>query len=194
MRALVLMSLVLSTAAFAIDKKPKLDLGLKIDTGNIPKGENLAKPKEKKTTTESSATPTDVSWNVVKVQHGKNFMRGPQGAVASAAYTVAGGGNPFTTERFTTVVRVKCAAKQSAPIELQVLDSRGNAMMEGNGTVYFRGEKSDESDYTLDWDPTPLRGPGTYSLMVKIAGNVIGQYPFDVVDKNAPKTGADAGK
>jgi len=193
MRALVLISLFLSTAAFAIDKKPKLDLGLKIETGNVPKGEGLAKPKEKKVTSESSATPTDVTWSVVKVQHAKNFMRGPQGAVASSAYTVAGSGNPFTTERFSTVVRVKCAAKQSAPIELAVLDQRGNSMMEGSGTVYFRGEKSDESDYTLDWDPTPLRGPGTYSLMVKVAGNVIGQYPFEVVDKNAPKSAADSG-
>ena len=175
------------------DKKPKLDLGLKVETGNIPKGDEMAAPKEKKQKNESTQAPVDVSWTVVKVQHGKSFMRGPNGAQASSAYEVTGSGNPFTTEKFTTVVRVKCPQKVNAPIELAVLDSRGNSMMEGSGTVYFRGEKTDESDYTLDWDPTPLRGPGEYQLMVKVAGNIIGTFPFKIVDKNAAKN-ADAGR
>lgn len=171
-------------------KKPKLDLGLKVETGDVPKGEGLAKPKEKKQSTESSATPVDVSWTVVKVQHGKSFMRGPNGAVPSAPYEVQGSGSPFTTEKFTTVVRVKCPQKVNAPIELQVLDQRGNSMMEGSGTIYFRGEKSDESDYTIDWDPTPFRGPGEYTLLVKVAGNNVGTFPFRIIDKNAAKTDA----
>src|SRR3954452_10654267 len=80
MRALPL--ILIATLAFAADKKPKLDLGLKVDPGgSIPKGENLQKPKEKKVTSESSQTPVDVAWTVVKVQHGKSFMRGPSGAV-----------------------------------------------------------------------------------------------------------------
>jgi hypothetical protein len=190
--------MLIASLAFAADKKPKLDLGLKVDPGgSIPKGENLQKPKEKKVSTESSQAPTDVSWSVVKIQHAKSFMRGPNGAVATAPYEVTGGGSPFTTEKFTTVVRIKCPQKANASIELAVLDGRGNSMMEGSGTVYFRGEKTDESDYTLDWDPTPFRGPGDYSLLVKVAGNVLGTYPFKIVDKNAPKAEAaksDAGK
>lgn len=189
-------TLALAAAALLLlgaDKKPKLDLGLKVETGDIPKGDGMAAPKEKKQTHESSQTPVDVSWTVVKVQHGKSFMRGPNGATSTAPYEVQGSGNPFMTEKFTTVVRVKCPQKLNAPIELAVLDSRGNSMMEGSGTVYFRGEKTDESDYTLDWDPTPLRGPGEYSLLVKVAGNVIGTFPFKIVDKNAART-TDAGR
>jgi len=182
-----------ASAALAQDKKkPKLDLGLKVDVNSdIPKGDNLAKPKEKKQQVGSSQAATDVTWTVVKVQHGKTFMRGPGGAVASP-YEVAGSGSPFTTEKFTTVVRVKCPQKVDASIELAVLDARDNALMEGSGRLYFRGEKTDETDYALDWDPTPFRGPGEYRLLVKIAGNVTGTYPFRIVDKNAPK-GGDAG-
>lgn len=192
LRTLPLLLLFATPAIAADKKKPKLDLGLKVEVGSdIPKGNELEKPKEKKVSNESSASSTDTTWTVVKVQHGKNFMRGPNGAVSTSPYTVQGSGNPFTTERFTTVVRVKCPQKTSASIELSILDGRGNSMMEGSGTVYFRAEKSDESDYTLDWDPTPVRGPGTYNLLVKVAGNIIGTYPFEIVDKNAPK--ADAG-
>ncbi len=185
-------ALFVGSGAFAADKKPKLDLGLKVDlNSNIPKGDNLAKPKEKQQQTGSSQAPTDVSWTVVKVQHGKNFMRGPGGAVASP-YEVVGSGNPFTTEKFTTVVRVKCPQKVDATIELAVLDGRDNSIMEGSGRIYFRGEKTDEADYALDWDATPFRGPGEYRLLVKIAGNVVGTFPFRIHDKNAAK-GGDAG-
>ena len=191
MPTLALAALLL-LGADATKKKPKLDLGLKVETGNIPTGEGLAAPKQKTQRTESSQTPVDVSWTVVKVQHGKSFMRGPNGAVVTGPYEVQGSGSPFMTEKFTTVVRIKCPQKVNAPIELQVLDSRGNAMMEGSGTVYFRGEKTDESDYTLDWDPTPFRGPGEYQLLVKVAGNIVGTFPFRIIDKNAPK--GDAGR
>ncbi|MBL8952267.1 MAG: hypothetical protein JNK82_15925 [Myxococcaceae bacterium] len=187
-----LLTLFVAAPVFAAEKKPKLDLGLKVDlNSNIPKGDNLAKPKEKQQQTGSSQAPTDVSWSVVKVQHGKQFMRGPGGAVASP-YEVAGSGSPFMTEKFTTVVRVKCPQKVDASIELAVLDGRDNSIMEGSGRIYFRGEKTDEADYALDWDSTPFRGPGTYKLLVKIAGNVSGTFPFRIVDKNAPK-GGDAG-
>src|SRR5262249_30274898 len=148
--------LLLPAIAVAADKpKKKNDLGLKVDVGGgVPKGEELQRPKETQEKVESSQKTTDVAWTVVRVQHGKAFNRGPGGAVASPALeAIPASGNPFTTEKFTTVVRVKCAQKVSASIDLQVLDSRANTLMEGGGTLSFRGEKSDEADYTLDWDP-----------------------------------------
>jgi hypothetical protein len=181
---LLILALVLGA-----DKKPKLDLGLKVDVGgSIPKGAELQAPKEKTQKTESSAKITELTYEVVRVAHGKAFSYGPNGAVpTSALEAIPASGNPLTTEKFTTVVRVKCAQKVSASIELSVLDSRSNDIMTGSGTVYFRSDKGTEADYTLDWDPTPVRQAGTYSLLVKVAGNVVGTYPFKVVDKNAPK-------
>jgi hypothetical protein len=191
-KTVIAISLVLLLGADK--KKPKLDLGLNVDVGgNIPKGENLQKAKEKQVKTESSATTTDLSYQVVKIAHGKAFNYGPSGAVPTVALAeIPASGNPLTTDKFTTVVRVKCAQRVSASIELAVLDSRLNEIMTGGGTVYFRSDKSQESDYTLDWDPTPVRQAGEYTLNVKVAGNVVGTFPFRIIDKNAPKTG-DAG-
>jgi hypothetical protein len=186
---------LLALPALADDKKAKLDLGLKIDTGSsIPKGDNLQKSKEKKVKTESSTQATDLSYEVVRVAHAKSFMHGPNGATPSPALdAIPAGGNPFMTEKFTTVVRVKCAQRVSASIELAFLDGRMNEIMTGGGTLYFRNQKEDESDYTLDWDPTPVRGPGDYTLNVKVGGNVVGTFPVKIVDKNAPKSTSDAG-
>lgn len=189
MRTLLFSLLVVSQAwAAEPKKKPKLDLGLNVDVGtNIPKGEDLKKPEEKvEKVTPTEPAAGELSWSVVKVQHAKAFKGTPQGSIATAAYEVGGEGAPFTTEQFTTVVRIKCAQRRSAPIELMVLDSRGNTAMEGSGTVQFR-TKSDESDYTLVWDPTPLRGPGDYTFTVKVNGSVIGSYPMKIVDRRAPK-------
>jgi hypothetical protein len=172
--------------AFGADKKkPKLDLGLKVDVGgDIPKGGELQAPKEKKETVQSSQTATDLTYSIVRVQHGKSFNRGPNGAVATAALdAIPASGNPLTTEKFTTVVRVKCPQKRTAPIELSITDSRALTMMEGSGMVYFRGEKQDESDYTIDWDPTPFKAAGEYKLHIKVAGNEIATLPFRVVEK-----------
>jgi hypothetical protein len=175
--------------ALGADKKPKLDLGLKVDVGgSIPKGENLAKPKEKQVKTESSTQATDISYEVVRVAHGKGFNYGPNGATPISALTeIPASGNPLTTEKFTTVVRVKCAQRVSAPIEIAFLDHRSNEIMTGSGTVYFRSEKGTEADYTLDWDPTPVRQAGEYTLLVKVNGNTIGTFPIKIFDKNAPK-------
>jgi hypothetical protein len=184
-----LVSLLMVSQVWAADakKKSKLDLGLNVDVGaSIPKGEDLQKPQEKRETVTPTQPAGELSWSVVKVQHGKAFKGTPQGSVVAAAYEVGGNGDPFTTEQFTTVVRIKCAQRRSAPIELAVLDSRGNTAMEGSGTVQFR-TKSDESDYTLVWDPTPLRGPGDYTFTVKVNGSVIGSYPMKIVDRSAPK-------
>src|SRR5581483_1986872 len=86
-------------------KKPKLDLGLNVDVGgSIPKGENLQKPKEKQLKTESSTADTDLSYQIVKVAHGKAFNYGPSGAVPSVALSeIFFFNDTATTEKFTTV-------------------------------------------------------------------------------------------
>jgi hypothetical protein len=193
-RLLILALFALPALGDGKDKK-KLDLGLKIDTGtSIPKGENLEKPKEKKQKTESSTDATDLSYSVVRIAHAKSFNRGPNGAIPIAAFdAIPASGNPLMTEKFTTVVRVKCAQRVSASIELTVLDGRSNDVMSGGGTLYFRSQKEVEADYTLEWDPTPVRQAGDYTINVKVAGNVIGNFPLKIADKNAPHASTDAG-
>jgi hypothetical protein len=188
-------AIIILALALGADKKPKLDLGLKVDVGgSIPKGTELKKANQKDVKLESTTNAADLSYEIVKVSHGKSFAYGPNGATPTVALEgIPASGNPLTTEKFTTVVRVKCAQKVSASIELAVLDARSNEIMSGGGTVYFRSKTSAESDYTLDWDPTAVRAAGDYNLMVKVAGNIVGTFPFRIVDKNAAK-GSDAGR
>src|SRR5688572_25738972 len=114
---LIAVLLLTPLLAFGADKKkPKLDLGLKVDVGgDIPKGNELQAPKEKKEAVQSSQTPVDLTYSIVRVQHGKSFNRGPNGAIATSALdAIPASGNPLTTEKFTTVVRVKCPQKRTA--------------------------------------------------------------------------------
>jgi hypothetical protein len=175
---------VVSAVAFAADTRKKgtstkVDLGLNL--GNVPSAHGLEAPKEK-AADQPKATPAHAEYSVVRVQHGKAFLRTPEGAKPSAPYdSVATDGDPPTTEKFSTVVRVKCTQKVNAPIELAVLDPRGDTLMDARGEIVFRGVKESEVDYTVDWDRTQLiRGPGDYQVLVRVAGTPLGTYPLKV--------------
>lgn len=188
MRQLLLAAVLLSTAALAQAPKPKpkgpkLDLGLPAFNA-IPTAGNLEKPKEKAAQSESTTTLTDASYAVVRLAHGKGFIRAPEGAKPSAPFeAITASGSPLTTEKFSTVVRVKCAAKVNAPIELVVVDERGDTVMEASGELFFRGSKQDEIDYQVDWDPTGLRRVGEHKMLVRVAGQPLGSWPLKVVEK-----------
>jgi hypothetical protein len=62
-----------------------------------------------------------------------------------------------------------------------VLDARGDTAMSASGTLSFSGVAGDVSEYTVDWEPTVCRGPGAYSVLVRVAGQPLGTWPLTVV-------------
>jgi hypothetical protein len=136
---------------------------------------------------------------VVSVVHGKSFMRSPSGAKASSPFEqVATEGNPPTTEKFSTVVRVRCVSKVNASIDVVILDPRSDTLMEASGELFFRAQKDPELDWTVDWDRTSLpRGPGNYQVLVRVAGQPMGTFPLKIApppEKGAKGDAPDAGK
>ncbi len=88
------------------------------------------------------------------------------------------------TERFTTAVRLKSPQRASAPIELALLDPRGDTALSASGEVSFKTVKGDEVDYLVDWDPVPLRAGGDFQLLIRIAGQPMGTWPLKIVEQN----------
>ena len=192
-RIFVALALALPIAAGAADAKKK-PAGNKVDLnlptfGAIPKGDGIEKPKAEKVGDSPSVTPSSASYTVVRVSHGKGFIRGAGGATPTGGglSSIPASGNPLTTEKFTTVVRVKSPQRVNAPIELMILDPRGDTALSASGEVNFRGVKQDEVDYTVDWDPTPVRSAGQFQVMVRIAGQVMGTFPVKVEEPASRK-------
>jgi hypothetical protein len=112
-------------------------------------------------------------FEVLGVEH----SRGAQRALSE----VGVGGSPPRTEPFTTRVRVRSAARRTAPIDVVVLDARGDTVMSAAGTLSLTGLKGDVAEYTVDWDASSCRGPGAYSVLVRVAGQPLGTWPLQVV-------------
>ena len=84
------------------------------------------------------------------------------------------------TEKFSTVVRVKAPEKKNTSIEIAILDPRGDTVMDAQGQLTF---KSEEADWTVDWDPTGLRNVGDFQVLVRIGGNPLGTFPLKIEAK-----------
>jgi hypothetical protein len=181
---IVLLSGTLASAGPAKPKGQKLDLGLPKSFNALPTGEGMEKPKEKSAQSVPTTTTADAQYSVVRVLHGKTFLRTAEGAKSSAPYEqVATDGDPPTTEKFSTVVRVRCTQKLNAPIDVVILDPRSDTLMEASGQIFFRGQKEMEVDYTVDWERTQLpRGPGAYQVMIRVAGQPMGTFPLKIAE------------
>lgn len=193
-RMLLLTGLSLAIVAHAEEKKdpklkgsmkqsaPKIDLGLPA-FNTIPTGEGMKKVEQKQVSDTPTTTSGAAVYTIVSVQHGKGFVRTPTGSKPSAPYAaVAAAGAPLMTEKFSTVVRVKAPDKKSTSIEVMVLDPRGDTVMDASGQLTF---KNDETDWTVDWEPTGIRTGGEFQVLVRIGGNPLGTFPLKV-DAKAP--------
>ena len=131
-------------------------------------------------------TPAGATYSVVKVMHGKSFSRTAAGAQPTGPFDgVKLAGAPPVSEKFTTIVRVKCPQKVNTSIDVAILDARGETLMEvSGGQLNFKGLKDDEVDYTVDWDPTTMNGAGEYQALVRVGGNPMGSTPIKML---APK-------
>ena len=163
---------------------PKLDLG---NLGTVPKGEGLKADRPAPVAT-GPARPAEVRYDVVSVVHARGLVPGAAGAMVPRsgpleAVTLTAG-KPPTLERFSTVLRVRSAARQSAPLDVAVLDNRGDTAMTASGTLTFRGtgkaEGDDVAEYVVDWTPTPARSPGRFQVLVRVAGQALGTFPLRV--------------
>lgn len=165
-------------------KGNKLDLGLPKSFNALPSGENMEKPKEKAAQQAPTTPSASAEYTVVRVIHGKSFLRTAEGAKAATPFEqVPTEGNPPTTEKFSTVIRVRCTQKTNAPIDVVILDPRNDTLMEASGEIFFRGQKEMEVDYTVDWERTQLpRGPGAYQVLVRVAGAPLGTFPLKIAD------------
>ncbi len=162
------------------DAAPKLDLGLPQFT-DVPKDQKLESAKGK---TDTQTGPTgaraDEGSSVVRVVHGKTFIRGTDGAKSATPFpaVTATPSNPWQMEKFSSVVRVKSPAKKNARIEVAILDQRTDTVMEAAGELRFGN--SEEAEWQVEWEATSIRLPGEFQVLVRVGGNPLGTFPFKV--------------
>jgi hypothetical protein len=189
MRHLPLLAVALSLSGWAAGSskpaKQKFDvpnLGLGNVGGEIPKADDLKKPETGSQDLGLKSSAKDVKYQVVKVEHATDFTGGPHGGKAVGPLeAVVLSGEPPTLQKFATRVRVKASARVNAPIELVILDARGDTALSGNGEVVFG--QGDEADYLMDWAPVARPSGGDYKVLVRIAGQPMGTWPLKVVKK-----------
>jgi hypothetical protein len=153
--------------------------------GALPSTEGLTATKAEKLVREPTVSPESASYSVVKIQHAKAFARSGGGLqpVGGAISAVQLTGKPPSTPKFSTVIRVKSPEKSNLPIQVEILDGRGEVALSVAGEVSFRGVKGHEADYQVDWDPVPLRMGGDFQVRVRVAGQPMGNWPFQVLEE-----------
>ena len=157
--------------------------------GDIPKAEGVTQPAVEKLGAEPTVSTVSATYAVAKLQHAKTFIRSRAGLLAMGGVidSINLSGKPPSTQRFSTAIRVKSPQRMNAPIEVAVLDPRGEIAMSSRGEVRFRGIKGDEVDYVVDWDSVPCRFSGDFQVVVRVAGQPMGTWPLKVVEVTAPK-------
>lgn len=150
------------------DTAPKVDLGLPAFK-ELPKDVKLEKAKA----AEGQQGPrADEGYTILRVAHGR-------GGADAGVETLQLGSNPLTTPKFTSSVRVKAPSRRNARIDVAVLDPRGDAVMEASGELVFNPkDKTDETEWIVEWSPTTVRAAGEFSVSVRIGGNPMGAFPI----------------
>ncbi|MBX5481493.1 MAG: hypothetical protein IRZ16_06580 [Myxococcaceae bacterium] len=190
--ALPVLILLVPAAGLAGDKRapppkkvPALDLGLGKIGGALPDTNGIERPKAQTEGISPKVTTSDVHYEVLSVQHAYDFTRTTHGIqpVGDLLTAIALYGQPPTTQKFTTWVRVKASGPVSATIEMAILDSRGDTAMSGNGELNFKGAKDGEVDWLIDWAPVARPHGGTWKVLVRIAGQPMGTWPLQVIEE-----------
>ncbi|HZH04944.1 MAG TPA: hypothetical protein VEY30_14255, partial [Myxococcaceae bacterium] len=150
----------------------------------IPSTEGVTAPKAGRPADSLRSAAAAAQYSVVSVRHQRPAAKG--GAELEGVELV---GNPPATEPFRSVVRVKCSQRAGTAIEVVILDPRGDTVMTASGQLHYKTGKadSDESDYTVDWESTPWPTGGTFSVLVRVAGQPMGTWPLKIL---GPRKGA----
>ena len=173
-----------SPAARATAKGSVPSLGLSSVGTAIPKGEGVTTKEATKLGAESTvkARP-DARYDVVAIQHARGFTASAGGHVRNGAELrqIALKGHPPATEAFSTLIRIRSESRQPAPIDVVILDPRGDTAMTSSGELRFSDKDKDTVGYTVDWESTPARSPGEFNVLVRVAGKPLGTWPLQVV-------------
>lgn len=186
--SLPLLALLASPLASADEAKAKASAKVKAPSfslpsfGELPKAEGIS---EKKTRTETPSIRRAESapvYEVMEVKHAAGFTPGATGPepIGNLLEALDVRGKPYETERFSTVLTIRSAQRVGAPIDVAILDTRGDTVMSATGEFTFADTKADTARYQIDWDKSPVRGPGAYQVLVRIAGTPMGTWPLKV--------------
>jgi hypothetical protein len=163
----------------AKEKAPTISLP---SFGEIPKADGLKPPQAERL--DQRPTASELHFSVVKIEHAKSFRSSSSGhlPIGDRLAAISLSGSPPATEKFSTLVRIKSPDRMAAPIQVTILDPRGNPALFANGELSFRGVKGDEVEYLVEWDPTPCRTGGAYQVAVRVAGQELGSWPLRVLE------------
>jgi hypothetical protein len=142
----------------------------------LPAADGL-KQKKNETTGErpKAIAAEDPVYSVVSIKHAS------AGGAPLTSLSLTGA--PPTTERFRSTVRVKCPQKVSAPIEVVLLDARQDTVMRAEGQLTYRANTHEETEYTVDWEPTRWPTAGEFRMLVRVAGQALGSWPLPAEKK-----------
>ncbi len=187
--------LTLSLVAGAADPAPRLKgskkdnapkLNLEMPTFNaIPKDQKLesATPRQAEPVG-ASGNRADEGYTLVRIVHGKSFTKSADGAKPTAPFpAVTWDPQTMMLEKFSSIIRVKSPGKRTTRIEVVVLDTRADTVMDASGELRFGN--SDEAEWQVDWDPSGARQPGEFQVLVRVGGNPLGTMPLKVVSSAA---------
>lgn len=146
--------------------------------GTVPKAEGLVAPAATPAVEGTRQTEGIARYQVVEMAHAAGFVAGPGGPqpVGARLTSVTIAGEPPVTSRFSTLVRVRSAARAGAPIEVVVLDARGETVLRSTGTLAFGS--ADVTHFQVDWEPTALKQGGSHQVLVRVAGEPLGTWPL----------------
>ncbi len=152
---------------------PKLDFGSHGFEG-APKDTHLQKVGDMPVTHSPTAS-SDTPYTVVSVVNTKSLTRSSAGVKPTSPMSVImARGTPLMTEKFTSVIKVRGAGKRGNVIEVKVANERGDTVMTAEGQLVFR---TDELDWTVDWEPAFVRATGDYQLSVRIGSQPAVTFP-----------------
>lgn len=149
--------------------------------GEVPKAEGVQRSSSATLDPASRSAANEAQYQVIAVTHAKTFSDSPGGAQPiPKALDVVKLRDEQQTEKFATAVRVRCPERQSAEIELAILDPRGTTALSASGALSYRGTRSDEAEWIVDWEPSKVIGPGKYQVLVRVAGRPMGTWPLTI--------------
>ena len=139
----------------------------------LPQAEGL-KQRDADTTVERPALREAAApvYTIVSVAH--------LSAVGAPMSALPLSGQPRTTPRFQSSLKVRCPQKVSAPIEVVVLDAKQDTVMTATGRLTYRPSAPEVTEYTIDWSPSPVTRAGDLQVLVRVAGQALGTWPLPV--------------
>jgi hypothetical protein len=186
MRALLLLVAVSLSGAARADEVPRKLKGTRTDGVprlDLPRASFQPLPTVERAPEPDAgpgALPADDGYQVTSVVH----QRPDRGVRAGEALgsEIALSGAPLASESFSTVVRVRSAARRGTRIEVSIVDPRQRTLLEAAGELRFGG--GDEARWVVDWARTPFRAPTEGEVQIRLGGTLVSSTPIKFAEKH----------